>query len=67
MHVFAGWDCRKEAPVSVTRAQTVSILQGAAIRARERVYEPGQDRKIATVLHVSVMRFWSPSKDFSPH
>lgn len=30
---------------------TVSYTIKAAIGARERVYEPGQDRKIATVLH----------------
>lgn len=45
---------------SVTRLCQGCILLGAAIGTRERVYEPGQDRKIATVLHVSVMRFRSP-------
>ncbi len=44
----------------MTRIRGGGILFDAAIGARERVYEPGQDRKIATVLHVSVMRFWSP-------
>ena len=28
--------------------------------AREKVREPGQDRKVATVVHASVMRYWSP-------
>jgi hypothetical protein len=28
--------------------------------AREKVREPGQDRKVATVVHTSVMRYWSP-------
>lgn len=49
----------------MTRLCRGCILLAAAIGTRERVYEPGQDRKIATVLHVSVMRFRSPY--FSPH
>jgi hypothetical protein len=58
-------ECEHSRWRSVTRCSWGCILFDAAIGARERVYEPGQDRKIATVLHVSVMRFWSPY--FSPH
>ena len=40
---------------SVTDVPKTSILRSAAIGAREKVREPGQDRKVATVPHASVM------------
>lgn len=41
------------------RSSVAAYNPRATIGARERVYEPGQDRKIATALHVSVMCFRS--------
>ena len=41
------------------RSKFATYTYSATIGACERVYEPGQDRKIATVLHVSVMCFRS--------
>lgn len=50
----------------VTVAEKGTIMINAAIGARERVREPGQDRKIATVPHVSVMRSRSPLLTSTP-
>ncbi len=44
----------------VTVGLGTAIVRDAAIGAREKVREPGQDRKVATVVYVSVMRCWSP-------
>ena len=48
----------------VTVEQGTAIVRGAAIGAREKVREPGQDRKVATVVYASVMRCWSPYFEF---